>query len=105
MAGINRQSDRSEHEGHRRPSGCFGECAGCSSRSESRLAALSAECCRDVATLAALQQDDNDDEEANQDVDGGDDVDHKILIFLEFSDFARAWLPMARKSHGAEGGI
>jgi hypothetical protein len=52
-----------------------------------------------------LQQDDNDDEEANQDVDGGDDVDHKMLVFLEFSDFVRAWLPLARKSLGAEGGI
>jgi hypothetical protein len=41
------------------------------------LASLSAESGRNVATLTALQENHDDDEEANQNMDGRDQINHK----------------------------
>src|ERR1039458_6019242 len=75
---VHRQRDGSDHERHSRPGGSFGKRAGRAARSERRLAALTAESRGNVAALAALQQNHNDDEEADQDVDRRDEVDHRF---------------------------
>jgi hypothetical protein len=71
-AGPDRQSYGGDHERHCRPGGGPGKRTRRAARTESRLAALSAEGGGDVAALAALQQHDDDDEEANQDVNRDD---------------------------------
>jgi hypothetical protein len=68
LGDIDRQGNRGDHECHGRPGSCLGERAGSAARSESRLAALSAECRGDVAAFAALQKHDDDNEETDQDV-------------------------------------
>jgi hypothetical protein len=79
--GIHRQRDRRNHKGYRRPCGRFGERTGCPARTEGRLTALSSESSGNVAALTALQQNHNDNEEANQDVDDGNQIDHKFKFF------------------------
>jgi len=76
---VNRQGDGSDHESHSRPGGGLGEGAGGAARTKRGLAALPAERGRDVAALAALQQHDHDDEEADQNVKRcGEIDDHKF---------------------------
>src|SRR5258708_39892876 len=79
--GVNRQRDRCDHECDRRPCGGFGKCTGRTARAEGGLAALSAECGGDIAALAALQQNHDDDEETNQNVDDGNEIDHIVKFF------------------------
>lgn len=76
LRGVHRQRDRRNHERHGGPSRGFGKRARGAARTESRLAPLAAECRRDVAAFAALQQHDNDDEEANQYVNSRDQINH-----------------------------
>jgi hypothetical protein len=67
---------------------------------------LSAKCGRNIAALAALQQHDHDDEETDQDVNSGDQIDHKFDVFL--SSTANRLNPdslgFPEASYGAEGG-
>ena len=81
-ARIDGQCDRRDHERHRRPCGSAGQGAGRSPWPKGGLAPLSAERGRNVAALAALQQHNHDDEKTDQDVDSGDDVDHKFNVSL-----------------------
>ena len=110
-AGIHRQGDGSDHERHRGPRGGPGKGAGRSSRAERGLASLSAESRGNVAALAALQQYDHDDEETDQDVNSGGDVNHKFRFFLsstaQRADLTRFVRIFGGKSqvYGAEGGI
>lgn len=77
---VNGQRDRGNHEGNRRPGGCSGERTGRSPWSESGLAALPAKRGGDIAGIAALQQDNDDDEETNQDVNCNDQtVNHNLI--------------------------
>lgn len=75
---IYRQRDGSDHECHGRPGSGPGQGAGRAPRAESRLAALSAKGRGNVAALAALQQNHDDNEETDQDVDGSDEVNHIV---------------------------
>ena len=79
---IEGQCDRCDHERHRRPCGSAGQGAGGSARAEGGLASLTAERGRNVTALSALQQHNHDDEETDQDVDSGNEVDHKFNVFL-----------------------
>src|ERR1700730_17511060 len=82
--GVDRQCDGRGHECYCRPGGGPGKCAGGAARPECSLATLSAECRGDIAALAALQQNHNDNEETDQDVNRRDEVNHKIGIVLTF---------------------
>src|SRR5579863_10029302 len=84
--GINRQRNRSDHERHRRPGRGLGERTGSAPRTECRLAALPAKRRRNIAALAALQQNHNDDEETDQDMDRSDEVNHKFEFFPRCCD-------------------
>ena len=64
-AGVNRECDGGNHERHGRPGRSLRKCTGCAARTERRLAALPAKGRGNVSALAALQQHDNDDEEAH----------------------------------------
>ena len=72
LADIHRQCDGGDHKRDSGPCSRPGKGTGRAARTESRLAALSAESGGDVAALPALQQNDNDDEEANQNVNRDD---------------------------------
>ena len=72
LVAVDRQCDGSDHECDSRPRGGFGEGAGRAARTECSLAALSSECRGNIAALAALQQNDNDNEETDQDMNGDD---------------------------------
>ena len=116
---VNRQRDGSDHERHGRPGGSPGERAGRAPRAERCLTALSAKGRGNVAALAALQQNHNDDEETDQNVDGSDQVNHKFEVFpnvptkpapilggiLDPKLFSRNFSAATHKIHGAEGGI
>ena len=83
--GVDRQCDGSDHKSHGRPRRGLGKRAGCAARTKRRLTALTAECRGNVAALPALEQNNDNNEEANQDVDGGDQINHRFRIFLTFS--------------------
>lgn len=78
--GINRQGDGRDHESHRRPGRGFGERAGRAAGTERCLATLAAESRGNIATLAALQENNDDDEETNEYVDGRNQVNHKLIF-------------------------
>lgn len=81
-AGIDRQGDGRDHERNCGPGSGSRKGAGRSPRAERGLASLPAESRGNVAALAALQQHDHDDEETNQDVNSGDEVNHKFGFSL-----------------------
>jgi len=70
--GIDRERDGSDHERDGRPGGGPGQRAGRAPRTERRLAALAAKGRGNIAALAALQQNHNDDEETDQNVHRND---------------------------------
>jgi len=76
----NGEADRGEHENDRRIGGELGEEIGCATRAEGRLRTLAAEGASQVGTLALLQQNHADQEEANDDVDDGEKNDHAGLF-------------------------
>ena len=77
--GVDGERHRGQHEENGRDSGRFGECRGCASRPEGGLTALSAECSRNVSSFAALQQHNNNQKKADENVDDGDEYDHEVL--------------------------
>src|SRR5215467_4719669 len=87
FAGIHGQRDGGDHERHGRPRGGLRQGAGCSPWTECGLAALASKGRGDVAALAALQKHDDDDEETDQDVNGGDEVNHSLWFFLNARRF------------------
>ena len=74
--GHDRKRDRGNHEDNGRPGRRLGQRGGGARRAEGGLASHAAKCRRNVAALAALQQHDNDQEEANDNVDNGDQYNH-----------------------------
>lgn len=74
--GVDGERYRRQHEQHCRERGGFGERRGRAAGTKGGLAALSAEGCRNVSGLTALQKNDNDEEQANHYVDDGDKDDH-----------------------------
>ena len=107
LAGVHRQRDGSDHECHSRPRRGFGKGTGRSARAERGLASLSAERSGDIAALAALQQHNHDDEETDQNVNSGDQVNHKFRCFPEFDGEQTQQIrsDFRRQVTGAEGGI
>jgi hypothetical protein len=81
---IDGECDGSDHECHGGPRRSLGKRAGRTARTEGRLAALPAKSCGNIAALAALQQNNHDDEKTNQDVDSSDQINHRFGIFLCF---------------------
>jgi hypothetical protein len=81
---INRQRDGSDHKRYRGPRGSFGKRAGRPARTERRLATLPSKSRGNIAALPALQQNDDNNKEADQDVDGSDQINHRFAIFLTF---------------------
>ena len=82
---VDRQSNRSHHERHRRPSRRFGERTGGSAGPKRCLTALSSEGGGDVAALAALQQHDHDNEETDHDMDSSDQInqhDFRLVLLI-----------------------
>jgi len=75
---IDGERYRGQHEQHRGDGRRFGERRGRASRAKCSLTALSAEGCRYVSRLAALQEDDNDKKQANHYVDDCHQNDHGI---------------------------
>lgn len=81
LGGVYRQRDGGQHERHRRPGRRFGESSCGAPRPECGLAALSTESRRNVSALPALQQHDQNDEEADDDVNRDDEViNHKFNV-------------------------
>src|SRR5579871_3386717 len=76
--GKHRQRDRGEHEDDGRPRGGFGQHGGGGAGAECGLAAHAAESRGNVAALAALQQHNDDEEGANNDVNRGDQCNHVL---------------------------
>ena len=74
--GVDGKSYRGQHEEHCREGGGFGERRGRTARAKRSLTTLTAEGCRNVPGLTALQQNDNNKEQANHYVDDGDKDDH-----------------------------
>ena len=113
LGSKNRERNRSQHESYGRPCGRLGEGTGSPTRTESSLTALPAKRRRNVAALAALQEYDDDDEKADDNVNRYyQTVEHEFVFFpnriLRFSEFdlavARVPRPPSRRL-GAEGGI
>jgi len=77
--GVDGERHRGQHEENGRDGGCLGERRGCAPRPEGRLTALSAECSRNISSLAALEQHNNNQKQADENVDDGDEYDHEIL--------------------------
>jgi len=77
--GKDRERNRSDNEDNRRPGSGLGQNSSRAARAESCLAALTAKGGSDVATLAALQQDDANQEEANNYVNNRDENNHVSL--------------------------
>ena len=70
----NRKRDRRDHENDRGPSRRPGKNRSRAPRTKRRLAALAAESCSQVAALSALQQNDRDQKEADDNVNGCDQI-------------------------------
>ena len=76
------EADRAEHEEGAENRGRLGQDRRALAGAEGRLAAAATERARHVPTLALLQQDDDQEQEADQDVDGGDEVvEHNDLVY------------------------
>ena len=69
--GVDGKRYRGQHEKHGGDGGRFRERGGCAAGAEGRLAALASECCRDVASFTALQEDDDDQKQAYDHVNDG----------------------------------
>jgi hypothetical protein len=81
---VYRQGNGCDHESNRRPCRGFGERRGRAARSEGRLAALSTERRGNVATLAALQQNNENNEYTNQNVNRRDQIENHEFSFSLF---------------------
>ncbi len=75
------EADGGEHEKDGRPGGELGEEIGCAAWTESGLRALAAEGAGEVGGLTLLDEDDTDQEEADDDVKGDEEVDHSGLFW------------------------
>src|SRR5581483_9963125 len=93
--------DRGQHENHRRPGGRLGQYSGRASRPEGGLAAHAAERSRNICALAALQQHNQDQEQANNDVNRRNQVNHVESVrardATSFQTSALRRLKMVRK--------
>lgn len=77
-----RQGNRSHHEKHCGPGRCFRKRGRRATRAKGSLAAHAPESGSNVATLTALQQDDNDQEQTDNDVDDGDECNDHFVFEL-----------------------
>ena len=85
-----REDDRGKHENDRRPGGCARKNRSGAARSECCLATLSAKSRGQVAALSALQQHNGNQEEANNDVNDGDENGYP---HAQYSNRAEARIP------------
>src|SRR5436190_22665523 len=76
----NRERERRHHKEDCRPGGGARKNRRRAARAEGSLAAGAAECGCDVRTLAALQQHDDDEEDANDNVNNGKQDDHELSL-------------------------
>ena len=81
--GKNRQRDGRHHEQHGRPGRRLAQNGGRPARAECSLAAHAAKSSRDVAALAVLQQNYDDEKEADDNVNSRDQIDHFLLLLTE----------------------
>jgi hypothetical protein len=95
LDGVDGEGYRRQHEKNGRNGSCSGERCGCAAWAKRGLTTLSAEGRRDVPSLPALQQNDNNQKQANDHVDDGDKENHEI----EGPKLFRM------SANGAEGGI
>ena len=106
LTGIHRQRNGGNHESDSGPCSRPGKGTGRAARTESRLAALSAESCGDVAAFSALQQNDDDDEEANQNVKRNDQAINHVRMFPADSRSYLCWnLLLTKKLMVRKGGF
>jgi hypothetical protein len=75
----NREPDGGEHEKDGRPGRHFGKQVGCTARTESSLGSLAAKGAGEVSTLALLEKNNSNQDEANDNVNGTDKPDHAKL--------------------------
>jgi hypothetical protein len=87
VAAVAREQDRQangkEHEEDRCPGRELGQQVGRTARTEGGLRTLAAEGTGQIGRLALLEQNDPDEEEANDDMDEDEKVDHRKLCDLE----------------------
>ncbi len=77
--GVNGERNRGQHEQNSRNRGRFRKRRGCAARAKRGLTPLSAEGCRNVPSLPALQQYNDNQKQANNHVNDGDkDDEHEI---------------------------
>ena len=92
------EADGGEHKEDGRPGGELGEEVGCAARAEGGLRSLAAKGSGEVGGLALLDQDDADKEEADDDVEGDDEVDHS-------GGFVDLWAAIAAGMIGGRGQV
>ena len=104
--GEDRERNRCHHKEHCRPGGRLGERRSRAPGPECRLATHAAKSGRDIATLPTLQQHDNDQKKAHNDVYGvnqANQVTHAIAS--QTGELAGLSLSNSQWNAGAEGGI
>lgn len=99
IALIYGQRNRGDHEKNRRPRRRFRKGAGCAARAERGLAALPAKRGGKISGAAALQQHDDDNEEASEDVYGGDEINHKFQYRAKITKHANSTASGLLKEH------
>jgi len=77
--GVDGEGHRGQHEENGRDGGRFGERRSRTPRPEGSLTALSAECRRNISSFAALEQHNNNQKQADENVNNSDEYDHEIL--------------------------
>jgi hypothetical protein len=104
------EADGGEHEDDGGVGGELGEEVGGAARAEGGLRALAAEGSGEVGGFAGLEQDDSDEEEADDDVEEDEKIDHREcggpLYFVDSTDrWLQKKVPVAwTGAFGAEGG-
>jgi hypothetical protein len=105
----NREGDRGHHENNCGPGRRLGEHSGSGAGSKGGLAAHATEGSSDIATLAALQQHNDDEEGTDNDVDSGDQRNHVTFKSLSWRGALAAVESLnvagnLQAGNGAEGG-
>ena len=80
------EAERGHHENDCRPGGEAGEHVGGGAGAEGGLRTLSAEGSGEIGRAALLEEHDSDEEEADDDVDGDDEVKKNLHFFKLLSD-------------------